>query len=375
MTALNTKDNRSEDEAEEADGKPRQAEAPKETPEQSRHKKRVMLVVLIVVVIGAGIGALIWWLHARHFESTDDAFIDGHIIAISPKVAAIVSRVFIDDNSVVKKGDKLVELDARDYQAAWVQAEGDLETAQGKLKEAVAQIDVANANVGDAEAELAVAQANAANANRDLHRYLDLDEAARSKQQMDNATAAQKTTAAQVMAAQAKLTEAQAQVADAQIAAESAKGNVTSAEGALEQARNNVGYCTIIADTDGRITRKDVEPGMYVQVGQQLFSLVPTDVWVTANFKETQLDQITPGQAVTIEVDAYPRRTITGKVQSVQNGTGARFSLLPPENATGNYVKIVQRVPVKIVLDPGQNDDQDHLLSPGMSVVPKVKVK
>jgi membrane fusion protein (multidrug efflux system) len=375
MTALNTKDNRSEGESDESDGKPRQAEAPRETPTQARHKRRVMLVVLIVVVIGAGIGTLIWWLHARHFESTDDAYIDGHIIAISPKVAAIVSRVFIDDNSVVKKGDPLVELDARDFKAAWVQAEGDLETAQGKLKEAVEQIDVANANVGEAEAEVAVAQANAANANRDLHRYLELDEAARSKQQMDNATAAEKTTAAQVMAAQAKLTAAQAQVADAQTAVESAKGNVTSAQGALEQARNNVGYCTIVADSDGRITRKDVEPGMYVQVGQQLFSLVPTDVWVTANFKETQLDRISPGQAVTIEVDAYPGRKVTGKVQSVQNGTGARFSLLPPENATGNYVKIVQRVPVKIVLDPGQNDDADHLLSPGMSVVPEVKVK
>jgi membrane fusion protein (multidrug efflux system) len=192
---------------------------------------------------------------------------------------------------------------------------------------------------------------------------------------MDNATAAQKSTAAQVREARAKVKAAQAQADDAVIAVESAKGNVTTAQGALEQARNNVDYCTITADSDGLITRKDVEPGMYVQVGQQLFSLVPTDVWVTANFKETQLDRIQPGQAVTIAVDAFAGRKITGKVQSIQNGTGARFSLLPPENATGNYVKVVQRVPVKIVLDPGQNDDPTHLLSPGMSVEPKVKVR
>lgn len=376
MTAINAKDKSSDDQTEKpGDAEQRQAAPPKENPAESRRKRRVILIVLIIVVLAAGIATLIWWLYARHFQSTDDAFIDGHVIAISPKVAAIVSRVFIDDNSVVKKGDRLVELDARDYQAAWVQAEGQLQSAQGKLQEAVAQVKVADANIGDAQAQLAVAQANAANSERDLKRYLALEEPARTKQQMDNATAAQKTTAAQVQAAQAKLTAAAAQAADARIAIDTAKGDVTAAEAALEQARNNVDYCTIIADTDGVITRKDVEPGMYVQVGQQFFSLVPTDVWVTANFKETQLDDIRPGQPVSIEVDAYPGRKITGKVQSVQNGTGARFSLLPPENATGNYVKVVQRVPVKIVLDPGQNDDPDHLLSPGMSVIPKVKVK
>jgi membrane fusion protein (multidrug efflux system) len=373
MTATNNKQKRSKDDPEEQEngeeGAPQ--EPPPEDPAQTRHKRRVALVVVVV----GSISVLVWWLHARHFESTDDAFIDGHIVAISPKVSAIVSRVYIDDNSIVKKGQVLVEFDARDYKAAWVQAEGDLEAAQGKLKEAEAQIDVNLANVGEAQAELVVAQTNAKNANDDLQRYLALDERARSKQQMDNATAAQKSTAAQVEEANAKLTAAQAQEADARIAVETAKGNVTTAQGALEQARNNVDYCTITADSDGLITRKDVEPGMYVQVGQQLFSLVPTDVWVTANFKETQLDEIRPGQPVTIEVDAYPGRKITGKVQSIQNGTGARFSLLPPENATGNYIKVVQRVPVKIVLDDGQNNDPTQLLSPGMSVEPKVKVK
>ncbi len=159
------------------------------------------------------------------------------------------------------------------------------------------------------------------------------------------------------------------------VAVQTAQGDLEAAEGALQQARNNLGYCKIHAESDGVITRKNVEPGMYIQVDQPMFSIVEYDVWVVANFKETQLDDIQPGQPVEISVDAYPGRTITGTVQSIQNGTGSAFSLLPPENATGNYVKIVQRVPVKIILDAHQNDDTNHLLSPGMSVEPSVKVR
>jgi membrane fusion protein (multidrug efflux system) len=192
---------------------------------------------------------------------------------------------------------------------------------------------------------------------------------------MDNAIAAERTTAAQVEDAKAKLTSAKAQVVNAQMAVQTAQGNLKATEGALQQARNNVGYCKIYATSDGVITRKNVDPGDYIQVDQPMFSIVEYDVWVVANFKETQLDHIQPGQPVEISVDAYPGRKITGKVQSIQSGTGARFTLLPPENATGNYVKIVQRIPVKIVLDPHQNDDAEHLLSPGMSANPSVKFR
>jgi membrane fusion protein (multidrug efflux system) len=297
------------------------------------------------------------------------------VIAVSPKVSAIVQRVYINDNDRVKKGDLLVELDARDYEAALAQAEGDSASTQGKLLEAQAQVQVSQADVGEAQAEVLVAQANAQNAQNDLNRFLALDERARSKQQMDNAIAAQRTTAAEVEDAKAKLTAAKAQMVNAQMAVQTAEGNLKAADGALQQARNNVGYCKIHAETDGVITRKNVDPGIYIQVDQPMFSIVEYEVWVVANFKETQLDRIEPGQSVEISVDAFPGRKITGKVQSVQNGTGARFSLLPPENATGNYVKIVQRVPVKIVLDPHQNDDPNHLLSPGMSVDPSIKVE
>jgi membrane fusion protein (multidrug efflux system) len=337
-------------------------------------KGKALRILLALVIVGVTVGVLAW-LHERNFESTDDAFIDGHIIDISPKVAAIVQKVYVDDNTPVTKGQILVELDPRDYQAALLQAKGDFAAAQGKVLEAQAQIDVDQADVGQAEAELVVAQTNAENADQDYQRWLALDPRARSKEQMDNASAAQKSTAAQVLQAKAKITAAQAQVADAQMDLRIAQANVEASEGALEQAKNNLDYCTIRAQSDGVVTRKSVEEGMYIQVDEQLLSIVPTDVWVTANFKETQLDRIRPGQPVDIDVDAYPGRTLHGEVQSIQNGTGSRFSLLPPENATGNYVKVVQRVPVKIVLDPGQNDDPDHLLSPGMSVDPRVKVR
>jgi membrane fusion protein, multidrug efflux system len=338
-------------------------------------KRRRVFIFLFVIVLIAGIAGLIYWLSVRGYESTDDAFIDGHIVQISPKVYGLVLHVFIDDNSRVKKGDKLVELDPRDYQAALVQAQGNYDSEQGKLEEAQAQVKIAQANIDESQAELAIAQANAQNAQEDLNRYQALDPRARSPQQLDNALASQRSTAAQVADAKAKIVASQAQLGEAEKAVHTAQGDFASAQGQLDQAKNNLGYCTIYAESDGVITRKDIEPGMYFQIDQPMFSIVQYDVWVIANYKETQLDHIFPGQLVDLTVDAYPGRHLSGTVQSIQNGTGSRFSLLPPENATGNYVKIVQRVPVKILLDAHQNDDMDHLLSPGMSVDPWIKVR
>jgi membrane fusion protein (multidrug efflux system) len=346
--------------------------APK--PTRPFYKHPVRMFIILVIVLGGAAFALRYYLHARHYESTDDAFIEGHIILISPKISATIVKVNVDDNQFVHKGDVLVELDSRDFAAALKQADGNLASMQGKLAEANSQVDVANAQVGEAGAELAVAQTNADNAQRDLDRWLALDERARSKEQLDNSTSLQKSTSAQVAQAQAHVTEAKANVVNAQKAIQTAQANVQTGQAEKDQAELNLSYCTIAADSDGIITRKTIEPGMYVQVDQGMFSIVPTDVWVTANFKETQLADMAPGQEVDITADAYPDRKITGKIESIQNGTGAKFALLPPENATGNYVKVVQRVPVKIVLDPGQNDDLQHLLSPGMSVEPEVKV-
>ena len=287
-------------------------------PPQTPNKKKRWLILSAVVIVGA-LGAAIPAIHSAFtHESTDDAFIDGHIVSISPKVSGEVIAVHITDNQPVKAGDLLVTIDPRDYQAKVDEERGKLHAAEAEARRAVA----------------------------DAKRYEQIytqDEI--SKQQLDNAQAAAATAVA----------------------------NVAKERGALQQDELNLSYTKIIAPESGRITRKSVEPGAYVQAGQQLFSIVPEHVWVTANFKETQLTNMRPGQKVTIRADAYPDQKLEGHVDSIQSGTGERFSLLPPENATGNYVKVVQRVPVKIVIDSPL--DPNAPLSPGMSVVPSVAVR
>ncbi len=213
------------------------------------------------------------------------------------------------------------------------------------------------------------------NADRQLQRFKGLDERAKSQQQLDDATAAQKTAAAQVAQAKAKLVSAQTQISFAEANVVAAQGDLEKAQADTGRAQINLGYCRIIAPADGRITSKNVDPGMYVTSATQFFALIPSDVWVIANFKETQLDLMRTGQPVSIHIDAYPGFDFRGTVQSIQAGTGSRFSVIPAENATGNFVKVVQRVPVKITLDHDANSDADHLLAPGMSVEPKVRIR
>jgi membrane fusion protein, multidrug efflux system len=345
---------------------------PPKPPFYKRPKLMLVLGISLVVLVVAGIG---WWLYARQYQSTDDAFIDGHIIPISPNVSAIVAAVHIDDNFRVKQGDLLVELDPRDFQVVVDQTNANANSAREKLAQAQAEVEVSNANVDQARAEVIVAQAVADNANNQYERFLHLEKQARSQQQLDDATATLKSDQAQVEAAKAKLSATQASASSAVVSVKLAATDVDRATADLKQAQIDLDYCKIFAPEDGLITRKNVEPGSYVEKGQPLFSIVPTAVWVTANFKETQLGRMEPGQPVTIEVDAYSDRKFQGKVESIQNGSGSRFSLLPPENATGNYVKVVQRIPVKIIFDPGETDIKDYLLAPGMSVEPQVKVR
>lgn len=345
-----------------------------EEPEKPPFYRRpILMTVLIVIVLAIAIGALLYWLHARHYEKTDDAFIAGHITRISPRVSGQVTNVLIEDNQRVKRGDLLVELDPSEYQASVDQAKAALASAQGKLAEAEANVQEVEASVGQAEAAQTSAQAEVERASADLKRYQAVDLRAVSQQQLDAARAAAQSAQANLQAAQKKTTAAKAQVALSQSQVKTEQANVQKAQASLEQAQLNLSYTKIIAPEDGRITNKTVEPGAYVQTGQTLFSLVPRDVWVIANYKETQITNMRVGQSVSIEVDAYPHVDFSGKVNSFQAGTGAAFSLLPPENATGNYVKVVQRVPVKIVFDPLPDDR--YLIAPGMSVVPKVKVK
>jgi membrane fusion protein (multidrug efflux system) len=244
------------------------------------------------------------------------------------------------------------------------------------LDEARSHLAVAQADIGEARAEVDVAQTNADNADRDYNRFMSLEAPARSQQQLDNATAAYKGNHAQVEQAQAKLEAMKAQYADGEVAVATAQANVKQAQDDVKQAKVNLSYCKIYAPKDGLVTKLGIQAGSYATVGEVFFSIVPTDVYVTANYKETQLTYMKPGQPVTIKIDAYPDREWHGHVDSIQNGSGARFSLMPPENATGNYVKVVQRVPVKIDFDNENDiDPSGHLLEPGLSVEPTVEVR
>ena len=337
--------------------------------------KRKPLLVLTAFVIVAGIVGLIAWLLSRGYENTDDAFIDGHIIQVSPRISAEVVAVHFEDNQEVSKGELLVELDPRDYRVAVEKARAQLIQAQAQVRQAQAQEAQADAQIAQAQAQLSeqTAQFDIAgiNFNRDSSLYQQ-DVKAIAKQDVD-------TTKSTLAAAQATLDAARANVEAARATAEadesavgSAQAAVVVAQSAVDNALLELSYTRITAAEAGRITRKTVEPGNFVTAGQTLFSIVRHDVWVTANFKETQLTRMKRGQPVRIHVDAYPDRDLKAHVDSFQLGSGSRFSLLPAENATGNYVKVIQRIPVKILFD----EPQDVLmrLAPGMSVEPRVDV-
>src|SRR5437899_622168 len=316
-------------------------------------RRRTVFFVMGVVHLGlVGLGARRWWFNLSHV-STDNAQVDGHIIPILPKVGGFVTLVRTDENRRVQAGDTLVVLDDRDYRVRLAQAEADL---------AVALAGVSNkGRVGQAEAQVAQAEANAKKARADLDRLLPLaQQDIVSKQQLDAAEAAARAADAALAAAQAALTGADARVA--------------AARAARDQAALNLSYTRITVPTSGVVSKKTVEVGQLVQAGQPLMSVVPLeDVWLTANLKETEIEDVKPGDPAEFTVDAYPGIRFPGHVESLSPATGARFSLLPPDNATGNFTKVVQRIPVRIRVDGGQ--DPAHPLRPGMSVSVTVVTK
>ena len=370
--------------------------------------------LLAIAVIGAAVigGATYWWLN-RGLVSTDDAFIDGNTVTLSPQVGGKVLRLLIDDNQRVKAGDLLLEIDPRDYAAARDSAKASLDRALAAEVEASSNLDltratttanIASAEAGLAQAKAALAQAAAqlqsstAEAERaaaDVKRYRELiKQNFATHQTLDQAEATARQSAAQQLSdtqglsvAQAKIGEAQAALDQAHTAAQqiavkeaelqSAKADVEAARAALHTAEINLSYTKIVAPQTGYITRRQVNAGDVIDKNQILATLVFGAPWVTANFKETQLTDMRPGQPVTIHVDAYPGIDFKGHVDSIMHGSGSHFSLLPPENATGNYVKVVQRVPVKIVFDeaPDTLEPGGHVLGLGMSVVPVVNMR
>jgi membrane fusion protein, multidrug efflux system len=437
---------------------------PAKTKQPLYKRGRVMLLIVLFLAIGLIFGVR-YYVHASAHEATDDAFIEGHVVQISPKVTGHIQKVYISDNQHVKKGDLLAEIDPRDYEARLAQAQAILQAAiskqqaaqinvgltsttsgagvqqassgvemarsgvdnaraqaaaaRNRIDQSRAQVTTAEANAAQAEAQVQVAEAEATRASQDQQRYEQLyKDNVVPRQQLDYAVAQAHSTAATLEAARKKAAAARAQITESRAAVDAAQSTLQQAEAqigtaqaqvgeasgrlsaanaapqqvaasraqaataaadieqakaAVEQAQLNLSYTKIIAPEDGRVTKKAVEEGAFVQIGQALMAVVPDEVWVIANFKETQLTGMRPGQEVDIKVDAYSDKTFKGHVDSIQSGTGARFSMLPPENASGNYVKVVQRVPVKIVFD--QQPDPQYPLGPGMSVEPEVKVK
>lgn len=351
------------------------------------HRPAVIFIATLILLVGICYGAF-GAFHSFTHESTDDAFIDAHIVAIAPKIAGRVTQVHVDDNQPVKKGDPLVDIDPADAQALVAQKRAAVDVARAKQRSAQSSAEQADAHLNTLHAGYEAAGANATAAaadvkkqSGDLVRNAELIRTgAISRQDYEHSsidTASSQATLEskkkQMEAAEAFLKESEKQAQAAHTQVDASQAEVAEAEASQQQAELQASYAKMTAPEDGRITTKAVEAGSYVQVGQNLLALVTPQVWITANFKETQLQNVRPGQPVSIAVDAYPDRELKGHVDSIQAGSGARFSLLPPENATGNYVKVVQRVPVKILLD--EQPDVQRVLGPGMSAVPDVKVK
>jgi membrane fusion protein (multidrug efflux system) len=364
----------------ESDEARRKREA-EEKQEQRRQRTRPFVRLGMVVVLALLIGGGIWyWLSTKNLETTDDAYTDGRAITISPHVNGYVVSLDVNDNHFVHRGDPLIHIDPRDYEAALAQAQGQLDAAQGQVAGTEAGYAVAKVNfparLEAAQAQLKSAEATLFKAQTDFKRQKSLTRAATSGQDVDYATAALHQAEAQVAEAQAQVTEVtpvKPNIDEIGAQIKQLQGTVMQAQAAVRQAQLNLGWTVVRAPQDGWITRRNVEQGNYAQTGQQIFSIVSPEVWITANFKENQLDSMRPGQKVNISVDAYPQLKLRGHVDSIQLGSGSKFTAFPPENATGNFVKIVQRVPVKIDIDSGLDP---HIPLPlGISVEPTVALK
>jgi len=348
--------------------------------EDDKPKSKLPLIIAGVVAVLAIIGGLIYWLMHRGLESTDDAYTEGRAIAIAAKVSGYVLTLNIDDNTIVKAGDLMLKIDPRDYITARDQAQANLALAKAQLTSAQVDLDIARvrapANLDQAQAQLAQADANHQQAEQDYRRQSSVDQRATTQTNVDQATAQMKSAAATVKSAKAQVEIAslvRQNIESAEAMVKQREAQVEQAKANLEQAEINLSYTELRAPQDGRITKRNVEKGTYLQAGQQILYVVTPDIWVTANFKENQLADMRPGQAVTIDVDSFPDLELHGHVDSVQEGSGARFSAFPAENATGNFVKIVRRVPVKIVIDSGLPNGQGLPL--GISVEPTVRVR
>ncbi|KKB63425.1 hypothetical protein WM40_11890 [Robbsia andropogonis] len=341
-------------------------------PMGPKHKRRNALLggVLLIILVA---GCLAYWLHSRHYESTDDAFIDSNQSQIASQVSGRVTALLVADNQHVDKDQPLLRIDSRDFEVRLKQSEAQDANAQAQVAQARADLVYQTATLSQQVAQVRVAEADLTQAKQDLARYTGTDPAAITRQQLEQSQASTKSALARLDSAKDAVRAGEAQVASQKTKIDAALAQVRQYDADVENAMLQLSYTTIRAPQAGKVTRRTVNLGNYVTPGQALVAVVPDDMWVTANFKETQLTHMRVGQAVEVHIDAYPESVLHAHVDSIQRGTGSVFSTLPAENATGNYVKVVQRVPVKIVFD---NDDWRHLqLAPGLSVTPRVTVR
>ena len=345
---------------------PQQTARTEDTQPSAGKGKQRPLIILFCITCVVAVLCLKWLISSRTNIATDNAFIEARVVPVSSRIAGTVQRVLVTDNQRVSKGDLLVEIDQRDYQVQVNRAEAGVGMAENESGGERQRVEAA-------DAALQSALARQEQALLDLERGEKLySREVLPREQLDRLRTARRVADAQTKEARERLRLARAEAGLAASGTAANRARVMQRQAQLDEAKLQLSYTRIYAPQDGFITKKSIEPGVNIQAGQPLLALVPlSNAWVTANYKESQLTHIKPGQKVQFTVDAYPGRTFSGTVDSIMAGTGAAFSLLPPENATGNYVKVVQRVPVKITIDAAS--DPDHQLRVGMSVIPVIR--
>jgi membrane fusion protein, multidrug efflux system len=354
------------------EGKKLAADRPKEPWPHYLRRHRWWVAGAIIAAIVIIVAGLLWWLHARQYESTDDAFIDSRIVPVSAQVSGSIAQVAVTDNQMVEAGALLITLDDQVFQAQLAQARAQVEQAKASIANLDAQIEAQKARIEQADKQIEQAQAALVFAQEEYARYQKLAQtAAGTVQQAQQARSNLLQNEASFAGAQANAAAARMQLKVLTTQRDGAVAQFEAAQAQQKNAEISLGYTVITAPMAGRVTKLTAAKGAYTTPGQALTMFVPRDIWITANFKETQLAFMHPGQPVDLRIDAFPQHTFPGHIDSIQAGSGTAFSLLPAENATGNFVKVVQRVPVKITFD----QPPDVELGPGMSVVPTVKVR
>jgi membrane fusion protein (multidrug efflux system) len=339
--------------------------------------KRVLIVVGLIALAAIGAGGRMWY-HGSNFVETENAYVTGHVHPVSSRIPGVVTKVLFDDNQLVKAGQVLAELDPADQGVKVEQIQAQIASVQQQILQADASVEQARAQASAAGAQVVQAQANLVRAKQDAERYGQLyntNMKAVSKAEVDAATAARAGATADVTARQDNANAAKAQIAAAASARDVLKAQVKVLQTQLKDAQQQLGYNQIVAPVAGRIGKRSVEVGTRIQPGQQLAAIVQDDVWVTANFKETQLARLKPGQEVKVSVDALDDKELVGRVDSFSPASGNQFALLPADNATGNFTKIVQRVPVKITFKPEDLKKYSGRLVPGMSTVVEIDLR